>query len=538
MSLVASLLLVGAAQAAEVPAVTGIGAEVAAPRPRRGETWDAWGEARLRADGWTDPPHDLRPPVGAVPYVVPPPFGWAEGGQRWWASSRLIVGTDWRPSDRVDVVMEVEALNGRFAQDPTPTGTVYADDGFRVRRADARDLRILLPRKLLARFVGPEVGALTVGAQGFSWGTGILANDGAGDPAFGDPNQGNVVLRLLGATQPWSRGGGAQPVRALALFAAVDLVLRDDAAFLYAGDVAVQGVLGLRTRSTWLDAGVLGTARFQRDRRDPNHPGEARTEVLVFPVDAYARVRLLPPSGATHVAVEAEGVHLAGRTDRAYGELTADGSRIAAFGVLGRVRLDHDPSRFTATVEGGLASGDRDVRDDVVRSFSFHSDHNVGLVLFDHVLPLVTAQSADLTADPALTATPPAGARHTINQGAVSNAVYVFPVVRWRPHPWVELRGGYVGAWAATDVVDVYQTGLNGGWPVGLGGVPVDGAGGRGSRSYGHEGDLAVRVDVPLRHGLGLHVGAEGGVLAPGDAFAGGRLPLVALGRGRATLTW
>ncbi|MCB9665975.1 MAG: hypothetical protein H6732_17850 [Alphaproteobacteria bacterium] len=494
-----------------------------APDPvRRQDTWDLHGELRGRVDLRTDPPLD---PEGAV------------SGGGWWLSSRLIVGVDWRPTDRLQVALELEAMNGRFAGPPVLTGTAYSDEVFRLRRADSRDLLRVLPRRLGVAYADPGIGQVRVGVEPFTWGTGMLANDGAGDPDFGDPNTGSLVARLGFSTAPWRfRDGATDAARGTVFFVSLDTVLRDDNAALLDGDTAIQGVLGFRLGHPVIDVGAFGVARWQRDRQDPLDPREGRTTVTAFPIDLYLKA-LLTPRRLTdqRVVLEAEAVLVHGTSDRPYLDETQAGVRVQGVGAVGRLRYDHDRLRLSVRSEIGLASGDDDPRDDVARSFAFHSDYNVGMLLFEHVLPLLTAHALDRAADPALVAVPSPGGRFTVNQGVVTNAVYLNGVIRYRPLPDLELRLGHLQAWAPGDVVDVYQSARNGGYNTTSGGQVG------GGRSYGHELDLAIRYTARLPHRLAFDLGLEGAVLLPGDAFdglGGGALPTQGLGRGRLAFRW
>lgn len=494
------------------------GAEAPA-RARRSQAWDVRGEARLRAIGWSDPPLDDLGTTSERP---------------WWMTSRVLIGADWRPSDDLLVDVELEALQGALAGPRTEVGRVQGEDTFRISRSDHRDPLTVLPRKLYVQWTAPRVGRLTVGAQMFSWGTGILANDGAGDEPFGDPNQGSVVARASFATRPAS-GAASPQASALAIFAAFDVVLRDDNAFLYRGDTAIQGLIGLRTDTPRLTLGAFGVARFQRDRPDPRDPRAQRTTVTAFPMDAHVRVQLTRPDAANRVDLEAEVVHIRGRTDRSYSERTQGDSRINSLGAVLRARWDHQPSHLTATLEAGYASGDADGRDDVVRTFSFHTDHNVGILLFEHLLPLISARGVDRALDPSLSALAPPGSRYLVNQGAVSNAWYLFPVLRARPVTGLDLRLGWLVSWADAPLSDAYQTAVAGGYPVGPGGVREAG------RFYGHEIDGRIGYTLRLPSEVSLELGVEGAAFLAGSAFdglGGARLPAQGLGRGRVTLSW
>lgn len=510
--------LLGAVVAAAEPAP---GADLP-PRAPRAEGWDVYGEARLRADT-----------LGAFPIDAD---GTAQPTPRW-MESRLVAGASVRRSPTFKVDLEIEALNGRFAGPTTPLGTAATDHPFAVRRADRGDLPRVLPRKLALTW-GARPARLLVGAQTFTWGTGMLANDGAGDPAFGDARTGSVVARLGGAFAPWSTVEGS-PVQGLGGLLAADAVLRDDNASLVDGDLALAGVAGLRWVLRRAEIGALGIVRSQVDRTDTLagvdlRPGATPAETLVWPVDVYARAELLPRGAAHRLRVEGEAVWVRGQSTRPYLESTwEDGAAVRQFGALARARWDA-PWRTTLLVEGGYASGDNDPRDATARTFTMHSDHNVGIVLFEQVLPLLAARAADRVADPGLTAEVAPGLRYTIPQGGVSNAIYAFPVLRWRPARPVELRFGWVAARAAGDLIDPYHSAVAGGWPRSYGGAFSADTG----RGLGHELDGGARLNLGLPGAVRAELGAEAAIFLPGDAFAGVLVDPVRAARGRLSVFW
>ncbi len=492
------------------------------PRLPRAESWDVYGDARLRAD-------TLGPFVlDATGFAQPTPF---------WMESRLLAGATVRRSPTFRVDLEIEALNGRFAGPLAPLGTAATDHPFAVRRADRGDLPRVLPRKLALTW-GARPARLLLGAQTFTWGTGMLANDGAGDPVFGDARTGSVVARLGGAFAPWSAQDGS-PVQGLGALLAADAVLRDDNASLVEGDVAFAGVAGLRWVLRRAELGALGLVRTQVDRPDTLGGEDLRTtgtpaETQVWPVDVYARTDLLPASHAHRLRLEGEAVWVRGRSTRPQLDSTWEGgAEVRQFGAVARARWDA-PWRSTLQVEGGYASGDNDPRDATARSFTMHSDHNVGIVLFEQVLPLMGARAADRLADPSLTAQVAPGLRYTIPQGGVSNALYAFPTLRWRPASPVELRLGWVAARSAGDLIDPYHSAVAGGWPRGFGGdFSAD-----TSRSLGHELDGGARLQLALPGAVRAEFGAEAAVFFPGAAFAGVLADPVRAARGRLSVSW
>lgn len=511
-----SVLLLMVALAAEPPSTGPFGADRPARTPLA-PTWDTWGWMRLRGEVMTNPPIDDTGTTLDRPA---------------WLGARFVYGVGWTPSPNFQAEVEVEELNGNLLGPFSDLGTGADPDPFRISRTDRKDLPLTWPRKVNLTFRDPDVGLLRVGAQTFSWGTGMLANDGAQDPDFGDPDQGNTNLRLLAATAPWrNKEGGSEALRGLSLFVAGDLVLRDDNAYALQGDLAAQAVLGLRVQSPRFDLGVLGVARWQKDR--PEVGREDRAVTTAFPVDLYARVTLTPLTWDQRLVLEAEGALVTGRTTRPYFEETREeGARLLSGGMVARLRYDNTPRRLTVKAEVGFASGDNDPRDDVSRSFSLHSDHEVGLLLFEQVLPALTARAADRATDPALVAEPAPGARYLINQGQVTNAVYLQPTVRWRPLEDLDLRMGCLTAWSAGDMYDLFATGAAGGWPTGYGGQDPQ------RHFLGHEMMLGARWRWGWPPNLALELGAEGAVLAPGAALAALDMPVQGTGRLRFDFYW
>ncbi|MCC6215723.1 MAG: hypothetical protein IT376_12735 [Polyangiaceae bacterium] len=496
----------------------------AAPRAPRDDAWDAWGEARAR--------------YLVMSQVVEDDAGSPLAPERW-AMSRLVAGTRVEVTESLGLDLELEALSGRAAGDTTALGTSFGERPFPMARDDAGDLERVLPRKAVVR-LRTGIGQFSLGAQTLTWGTGMLANDGAGDPAFGDPWMGNVLARVGFGTRPLQESATRPFLRSLTVFVAGGWVLRDDNASLYEGDRALAGVAGVRAEHSGDALGVLFVARHQRDRAEALRPGGERAETTAFVTDAHGKLTL-PTTDASRLSLEAETAVVVGRSTRPWSDATwRDGSRIFQLGAISRVRWDDDASHLTALLEGGYASGDNDPRDRVSRTFTMHTDHNVGLVLFDQVLPLLSARGVDRLDDPTLVATPPPGTRYAVNPGSVQNALYLHPVVKLRPLPPLDLRLGYLYATPAADVLDAYQTGINAGFVTSYGGRTQN------RKAYGHEVDARATWDLALPGALVVRAGAEGGVLLPGGAFdgvaalerdGGGKKP-VWLGRALLSVLW
>jgi hypothetical protein len=478
------------------------------PRPRGADPepqmpdmtkWEVYGHARLRVVGMQDFSLDS---LGTT------------AGRSLWGESRLIAGGRYDFGPRISAVLEIDALNGQFAGDYTDVGTVRGEDSFRFARHKAFGGAIVLPRKAYVQFDTPA-GRLILGQQSFNWGLGLLANDGAGEAQFGDAYQGSLVERIGLFSRPWAyRYDVPAGIRNMALFAAVDVPFRDDNASLIDGDVAVAWVAGMRTKTDRAELGFFVSQRKQWDRDDPGHPQSPGVHVGI--VDMYGRFFLTDPQAVESLQFETEMAFIGGNTTRPYQEQTfKNGATVTSFGGVWRLRYDNDQAHTTTKLEVGYASGDQDAQDARFHQFAFNSDYNVGLILFDQYLPMLTARSVDRLADPGLTGIPPAGARHLINQGAVSNATYFHPTIRWRPIPPLDLRAGWLVARADTDVVDPYNTAKNGGYNMSYGNRTPN------SRMLGQEVDVSVRYQFKLGKRVQLFVGAEGGVFLPENAFDG-----------------
>ena len=527
------LCLASLAHAQETPA-RGADAPV---RTRRSNRWDAWGEVRGRFDQ-------------LAPLTVDASGTALEAAS--WARTRVLAGADLRLLDeRLRLVAELEALNGPVGGQALTLGFDAAEVPFTPPR-DGSLTSAVLPRQLRAAWRGPQVQG-SAGLESFAFGSGMLANDGKSseDLWFGDAWTGSVMARARVSATPWRAQEERPGLRGLGAFLVADEVVRDDNALWLRGDRARQVLGGLQYGTRRLRMAAWAGHRWQNDfdslygdRDTPGPGGDAFGQGLsvsgagattrVVPLDAWARVEVTPLEGPQHVSVEAEVVHLRGTTTRILNPETLDRpAQVRSLGGLLRLRYDHDDWGLTGRLDTLYASGDNDPRDGVARAFSFHSDFNVGMLLFEEVLPRLGARAADRLADPTLVAVPPSGLRHAIPQGAFHNALAVAPAVRWRPAPAVDLRLGAVAARGAGDVIDLYQSAVeNGGYNKTFAGGPPD------DRGLGVELDAGVHGLVDLE-GVGrLRGGLEGAVLFPGAALALPDLGRPTLLRARMDLTW
>jgi hypothetical protein len=158
----------------------------------------------------------------------------------------------------------------------------------------------------------------------------------------------------------------------------------------------------------------------------------------------------------------------------------------------------------------------------------------VGLVLFDEVLLFQTQNAAARLAGPSLGARPPAGIDLLPTEGAVANALYLKPTLRWRPsllRGRLRLVGSVLFARAAQAYVDPYTTFLEG--------TPLNPFGAPPGKYYGTEIDGAVSWRALLAGGFGYELGVQAGRLFPGSAFQmadGSRMGPVNAVRFRVTL--
>ena len=466
----------------------------------------------------------------------------------WWLICSSLGGLAWADSEReasrwstsgeiraaVDAIdaFPVDALGTTPSRDPEFSSRIIAGGGLKIGTSSRFDAEIewshpqWMPRQ--ARFTTTQSwGKLSVGADTFGWGNGILAHDGRKESHFGDPERGNVVgrisygLRPSSALEPWS------------IFLAGDVVIRDENAEIFEGDLARQLVLGSRWVADDLEFGVLALVRWQRDRRDLVYPSEERAESVAVPVDVFVSKTFGDKSDTLQTTIRSELAHVRGSTDRLWnGETRDGGGYIQSLGMSTTVSIAHNDSGVALETEVAYASGDNDTYDDVSRTFTMHSDHKLGLILFDEVLPQITSRSIEQVSDPGLIAQPPSGLRFTQAKGGLTNAVVINPVLVWQTELPLSARVGWLQAWTAGDWADVYQTAKQGGYNTTPGGQTP------GSRDLGGELDAGLRYSPSLGQYLTLGLAIEGGIFFPGQALEGVMDASVKTARLRAAVQW
>lgn len=372
------------------------------------------------------------------------------------------------------------------------------------------------PRALYVQFLTP-IGLFRVGHQTSHWGMGILANDGDHPSLFGDYRRGSIVERLLFATKPLGRDGP------LAIALAGDLVYEDSRAQLLEGDRALQAVAAVRYETPRFQIGIYGVLRQQERDQESVDQFTPFTETLrVGVVDVAGGFNAPVPGADAFVFGAFEGAFIAGKTNFIRNiDLTQSGEEetIQSFGGafrLGAVRQTGEGKDrwgdIVVQLETGYASGDADPYDGVTRRFTFSQNHNVGLVLFDHVLAWKTARSATIAQDPNVTARPSPGLQFLPSEGGVFGATYLNPTMVIRPKKWLDLKGGVVIAQTSADFVDPFQVGALGDYKNYDGGDPK-------AHDLGIEFDLGIDGRVNVSDSITVQMGAEGGVLFPGGAL-------------------
>ena len=430
--------------------------------------------------------------------------GFSTGRIRW--NPKLVIHKNYKFVGTLDLV------NGRWA--PSGSEDPVIDEIIERGTPPVRTtLPIVDPRELYfeARF---NFGLLRIGQQAFTWGQGILANNGNyvdrfGDLRFGDDSQGDIYERILFATRPFAYRNGQ--IKHLAIAIGGDLVFRDERVTLTEGDLAGQALIVLRWQpddrpGTW--AGGYAVYRKQKNADDGDvYANDDDLEVGAFDVSGQGTLWLrddLQLIGAVEAAL------IAGRTTAARDE---DGGHtvlqggMAARGYVG----DHD--RWLVGADLGYASGDPDPNDRMINNFTMDAGHTVGLVLFKQVQGWRTAQTEILATNGELTGEPLNGTQFIPTRGGVSNAVYVHPKLRYALWERLEVWGGPLIAAAPAPIFDPYASRLGGG-------TATNTVGGDGEqRYYGTELDVGIRGRFDIKN-FWLQAGLQGGLLLPGPGLA------------------
>jgi hypothetical protein len=362
-----------------------------------------------------------------------------------------------------------------------------------------------------------DIGTFNFGLQTSYWGLGMVANDGAHDPVFGRNDFGDRVLRVRYNTRVVER---------LVVVAAADLVVEDDTASLQASQYAWQLVGAL----VWAEPQALrvGIYGVYRDQLEADLRRRTRVAVLDGYIESPFHLGRFPASAGAEVAL------ISGGTDRSSSYNARNGLAVLSQGALGYLKVADPKERFGLRLRAGYASGDGNPDDGMSRDFSFDRDLDVGMVLFDEVGGALEAGAyAELT-DPENTGHPPDGVDATVTEGAFRRATFVQPVVELHPLRFLDLRVGYLAAWATAPIAQPYATYRNGGVPTNVAGETTSGY------WLGSEVDVRAKVgDVPVRMGPTTFVPAvilDFGYAMPAADLGVGSSAI--LGRATAQIRW
>ena len=347
-------------------------------------------------------------------------------------------------------------------------------------------------------------GQVSAGRMVSTWGLGILAQSGEEDAMqFGLRRGGSLVDRVQYAILPAALIQSGDPLKAfpLAVVVAYDRIVRDDLMDVENGDHGRQAIGALLYRSADLDLGAYGVSRTQRDKSDLG------ADVLMGDVYGAWRQKI----GSYKLEIAGEWAVIDGSTT--WFRTVAHPSSVDILQHGGVLRADLSRGRVSGRLEFGLASGDSRPQDGTLRNMKFASDYRVGLILFPEFVKRQAQIAAANVGDPRFAAAGPAGLERSDTGGAVSQALYIHPVVRFDPAQSVSLLWGAVWARSPVDVADIYKTAMAGGTPTGPRGA-------KDKRDLGLEFDTAIELHHRATCGITMLARVDGGVLLPGDAFS------------------
>lgn len=294
-----------------------------------------------------------------------------------------------------------------------------------------------------------KIGRFSAGRMPMQWGAGILWNDG-NNP---ESEYGDTADRFQFTTK----------VGPVFVMAAYDVQYEG---FLGAADDMQAASVAVGYRTETVGVGLLNNYRFRP---------EAPDNYQAYTGDLWGFAEM----GPFRAEVEAVGVIGGGNFDTG-----ANDVEVLAFGAM--AKFDYRAEKLSFGGEFGVATGDDDTSDSSLKTFSFDRDHNVGLLMFEEVMPtLETAVQNDSNDGRTYDA-----AR---SGNSISNAIYFRPAVRYKFLPNLEVEG----AWLVAGRADSNGTD-------------------EATEGYGNEFDVSLRYD-PHPH---VWFKATAGVLLPGPLYA------------------
>lgn len=466
--------------------------------------------------------------LGNIPLTpLPREPGTTSLGQNDWVETRLRLRvTGGFPRQHIRLVGQLDVANGVLFGDRAygvhpaewrrdSTLGVGGDSVCANELACERTNSGLRPRWLYAEWQS-RAGVLRAGQMGFSWGLGILANDGDTAPVFGDPRYGDIVERILFAGKPF---GATSP---FVVAVAGDMVFNDILADIRRGEHAYQGMVSAFYEHEQRKVGIFAAYRSQNNALEDS--------LKVGILDLHATWDFTDASGGrVYAALEAATIW--GTTSMARTS-TRPFDRVRQ--TMWALQLGRTSERFDAVIEAGYASGDSNIEDGVQRRATMDGDHRIGLILFPEVMAWESARAAAIVNSPNLVGHDAHGASLMPTNGGVAGAMYLFPYLIWRPRSFIEARLGTVIARSTSPLTDPSQQALYVRNVNYRGGDPM-------LRDLGLEVDASVLMRTSISRIVDLVGGVEGGVFFPGTAFndaGASRMPTIGLIRLRAGLHW
>jgi hypothetical protein len=363
-----------------------------------------------------------------------------------------------------------------------------------------------LARQLRLEWRAP-FGKLEVGQMATEWGLGLLQNAGGERGVrFGERHLGDLVQRAAVTVLPAALFTDAAWARALHLTGAFDVVFRDPEADLLRGDVALRAAGALAYHTPFWSAGTYVVHRRQED--------DEGSSLHTTAVDLFARWTHALGRELT-LALALEAAVKVGRTDRLTTDAHPDGVSILGLGGVVRAEIDWPATGLHPQIELGFATGDRrpTAKSGRIRAFHFNPDYRVGLLLFHQVLHRMSARAADLVALQRGEGDSSPLARATATNGGVTNALYIYPTVDYRPLHWLSLRLGLLFAHAPAPVTAGFGLLSHHDDTNFLGGTANGGV-------LGYEIDAGATALLVLPGLFTLRGVIEGAVFLPGPALA------------------
>ena len=430
----------------------------------------------------------------------------------------------YNPHKTVSLVAEVDLFSGNLYGDTSSLGSDFllAPD----ERLDFTDpLAMAQLRQAYVHWQSP-IGVFRLGQQASHFGLGILANGGSdeGHDVFDDPQFGDLVERVVYVTKPLKPLMTGSFADSFLFIGGFDLVFRDDNANLIDGDIAMQGVFSLMYKTKPLTAGVYFAIREQEDS-----DGDT---LSVQAYDAFFQFKHDFKTLNARLTIGAEAAMIRGESTRAMYEQAPDGVEVQGMGAAFQLSCELRDWGLEARYEAGYASGDNDRNDDLVRSFTFDPDYHVGMILFQEVMGRITANTVETLRDPARMGQPPKGVELVATDGAITNAIYLNHVLRWKSTFGLGVDVGFLWAQSVADVIDPWASAQYGGYNVNHLGSTTN------SHNLGMEVDAGVSYTHTVKDAVAFKAGLQYGAFFPGGAFEGqdGQKSLGTVSKLRATL--